>query len=262
MIPAQLELMSNPTVDMYPTRIRQALYTILVTHLRSAETIALNEYNQDAYAIWADNQRLVVAIADGVGQSFRGDIAAMSVVQTISHILCRAQISYQLEKHLTHQLIDLSSQVQALLHTIDVSYYPVMLRDSLELRRQLGSESVFAACSIDWTSNLIYLCWLGDCRIRLVDQNNQPILLDPNLFRTAERWSSQRMLVGDLHSIYIPLNSINRVIIYSDGLYMLDDEDMNDPEINRLVHDTIGKSQKQPESDDITLVMIDFTRTT
>jgi hypothetical protein len=257
----QLEYVSNPLHDVFPKHVDQDLFTLLVTYMRSAETKSLNEYNQDALAIWSNHQRFVATIADGVGQSFRGDIAATAVVQLITRILWEYDFSNDnLRSTLASELIALSPKVQELLRAIDVSHHPVMFREALELRRNLGSESVFAACCIDWHHNLVYLCWLGDCRIRVIDKNNSPVLLDQQLFRTAERWSSQRMLVGDVHSVRMPLHAIRRIIMYSDGLYLLDNQAVDGPDLSRLVESTLSQSLDLPESDDVTFVAIDVTK--
>lgn len=257
----QLEYVSNPLHDVYPKHVTQDLFTLLVAYMRSAETKSLNEYNQDALAIWSNHQRFVATIADGVGQSFRGDIAATAVVQLMTRILWEYDFSDDnLHPILTKELIALSPKVQALLQAIDVSHHPIMFREALELRRNLGSESVFAACCIDWKLNVVYVCWLGDCRIRIIDKNNTPIMLDQNLFRTAERWSSQRMLVGDVHSMRLPLHAIQRIVMYSDGLHLLDKQTVNGADLSHLVESTLSQSLNLPESDDVTFVAIDVSK--
>lgn len=263
MLPKLLELASNPLHDIHPTLVSHPACHLLISYMRSAEAIALNEYNQDAFAVWANDSRLVATVADGVGQSFRGDIAAMAIVQSISRILWENDITDpSLDQLISAELTVLSPKVQELLRSIDISHHPVMFRDALELRRQLGSESVFAACAVDWQSQTVYLCWLGDCRIRLYDRQQKSILLDQQLFRTTERWSSQRVLVGDVHSLRLPLATIQRVIIYSDGLHILDKESLDCTHMSGLVHDAVEHSLALPESDDITLVTFDVHKVT
>jgi hypothetical protein len=256
-----LELVSNPLHDIRPTTIDQSSYQLFVSYMRSAEALSLNENNQDAFAVWSNDNRFVATIADGVGQSFRGDIAAMAVVQTVSQVLWEQDVTHQKIDHIiSSELTRLSPKVQDLLCAIDISHHPTMFRDALELRRQLGSESVFAACAVDWHHDIIYLCWLGDCRIKLIDVTGNPIALDKSLFRTVERWSSKRVLVGDLHSIRMPLHSIRRIAMYSDGLHLLDSELLNEIDVMHLVETSITKSSTLPESDDITLVTCDVTK--
>ena len=161
---------------------------------------------------------------------------------------------------LSAELTALSHKVQELLSAIDISHHPVMFRDALALRRQLGSESVFAACVIDWISESVYLCWLGDCRIRLYNRAHEPMVFDQKLFRTSERWSSQRTLVVDLHSIRLPLHTVQRIVLYSDGLQILDNTSLETPQLQHIVSDAVSKSLQLPESDDITLIAYDTVK--
>lgn len=261
MTTSRFELVSNPLHDIYPTLLDQESFALMIAYVRSAEALSLNEYNQDAFAVWSNNRRFIATIADGVGQSFRGDISAMAVVQAISRFLWEHDLaSHTFIDTLSRELTVLSPKVQELLRSIDISHHPAMFRDALELRRQLGSESVFASCAIDFQSESVYIYWLGDCRIRLFDRQEQPITLDSQLFRTTERWSSQRTLVGDIHHMCFPLAKVGRIFMYSDGLHLLDYHPVLPLNPHQVVEEAVAKSLTRPESDDITLVMIDIAK--
>jgi serine/threonine protein phosphatase PrpC len=254
-----IDVQSNPVADMMPTYFSAEPFQSLVAYARSADAHTLNEYNQDAFAIRASQQRFVAVVADGVGQSFRGDVAAMAVAQSMMNVLWHTEslADHDIRDVLYHTLIELAPKVSSIIGDIDLSHYPTMFREALMQRRAFGSESVFVALVIDIPLNVMRCFWLGDCRIRIYDTANNHVPIDPATFQTMERWSSTRRIHGNMHTLQMPVTQLSRVVLYSDGLHTLDDLTLIQPDMRDIITTHMQNSHTSPESDDITIIMVD-----
>lgn len=254
-----IDAQSNPIADIKPTQYDVAPFRCVVAYARSADADSLNEYNQDAFALRVAPQRLVAVVADGVGQSFRGDVAAMAVAQSIMQVLWQAESLNDIDvrETLKQKLVELAPRVTQMIDDVDLSQHPTMFREALMQRRAFGSESVFAALAIDIPTNMMRCFWLGDCRIRIYNHAGKSVALDTTLFQTMERWSSTRIIHGKLHALQMPVSQLSRVVLYSDGLQSLDTLPLMQPDLTTTVASHMSTSRTSPESDDITLIMVD-----
>lgn len=251
---------SNPLCDEMIKTIDSDPFRGFVVYARSAEAKALNELNQDAFIVQADATQLVAVVTDGVGQSFRGDIAATAVTQSLLLSLWDAPYdatTTQYTDAIIQKLTQLAERVTTVLHDIDISYHASLLREALEQRRRLGSESMFVAVKADIRHNQLYVCWLGDCRVRLLLQSNAEVVWAEGDFDTCERWSSERLLVGAIHTAVFPLSDVKKIMLYSDGLQQIDGMPLHTASEQDQVVSAMQHSQLLPESDDVTCVMIE-----
>jgi hypothetical protein len=257
-----IDIQSNPVVDIAPVQLHAGDFDCQIAYARSAEAYAMNEYNQDAFALRVTTQRLVAVVADGVGQSFRGDVAAMAVAQTITQVLWQIDLTNEalVREVLCQQLIALVPKVTQLIHDVDISRHPTIFREALMQRRDFGSESVFVAVVIDTHTNHLICYWMGDCRLRIYDQSGSVVPIAATQFQTMERWSSSRMIYGELHMLSCPANAISRVVLYSDGLHTLDSFPLTQGDLTNVLSTHIATSRTSPESDDISLVVVDVRR--
>lgn len=259
---AIIDVQSNPIKDVQPTILRVPPFACTFAYARSADAFNLNEYNQDAYTLRANAQRLVAVVADGVGQSFCGEVAAMAVTQSIMQAFWQMNDinESRILTVLNEYLVALAPKVTKILNDIDLSQHPQMFRDVLMQRRGYGSESVFVAILIDIPSNTMYCVWLGDCRLCIYDHTGNKVAIDENQFQTMERWSSTRVIHGKLHVFGMPASNVARVIAYSDGLQALDTLALVQPDVTTTIKNYMEKSRTLPESDDITIIVADVRR--
>lgn len=249
----------NPLRDEQVEEFNRLPFTGFVMYARSMEAQSLNELNQDAFVVQLGDTKLVSAIADGVGQSYRGDIAAMAVVQSLLDTLWHTQYATQISTYnatVTTQLRALAERVTHVIHDIDISYHASMFRDALEKRRRLGSESMFIALRADLEHDQLYVCWLGDCRLRMLMHTESEYAWPSDAFDTMQRWSSVRLLVGEMHAAIVPLSQVKCMLMYSDGLHMLDSRPIEDIADLAVIRAAVQHSQTLPASDDITCVCI------
>jgi hypothetical protein len=131
---------------------------------------------------------------------------------------------------------------------------PSLLQEVLEQKRALGSESTFAAGLIDIAAKQATLAWMGDSRMRLWGPHNKPIPDLGDTFHTRERWSSRQGPVGQPHVAVLSLDVMQRLVAYSDGLVLLDDEPetLSDQDLDAL----IAVAGNLPTSDDMSFLEV------
>jgi len=229
-------------------------------YARAAETRAQGEVGQDVIVLDGRPERLNFALADGVSQSFYGDLAASALGDGLVGWLGQlapGQTSEQVSLGLAGLLEKLRVEV-----TEDVDVFPLpkdlppMLLEVLNQKRQLGSESMFVCGSIWLDPGKLLLCWLGDIRCRLWRDGREEKL--EGLFRTQDRWSSRRgPVAGPPQLHFAPLQGLSRLMIYSDGLASLDA--LPDPPTDEALQAAIDAAGRSPTSDDISFLDIVFS---
>jgi len=249
---------------------RAASFPHRYAYARSSDTRAANEPGQDYLAFRYDARAFVFALCDGVSQSFYGDLAARIIGDALVAWLWDAlpdDASAQraaLAEHLRALTERATAQVQQ--HAIPESV-PAMLRDVLEQKRAMGSESIFACGRIDLPSatlpdGRIVLAWMGDARVRLWNGIVERTRELGDTFHTAQRWSTRQGLVGgELNFFAAPLEynqqrQFNLLMVYSDGLASLDAIPKSPK--NATVQTLIADSAETPNSDDISFLEVWF----
>jgi hypothetical protein len=238
-------------------------------YARSADTRASGDVGQDYLAVREGPQTLVLALCDGVSQSFYGDLAARYLGDALvawlgEHLPPTTDaevIRATLTAHLREQTGPATRQVQRHLLPPDI---PLMLREVLQEKRALGSESTFVCGRIDlpggeFPAGHIVLAWMGDSRLRLWTGDGEHVTDVDGVFETAQRWSTRRGPVGgDVNVFVAPLEQdgrrINRLMAYSDGLAALDPWD-RDPS-NHAVQDLIAQAGEAATSDDASFLEV------
>ncbi len=242
-----------------PVTARQrACFGYRYAYARSADSRASDDPGQDYLVLREDGVRLAFALCDGVGQSFYGDLAA--------RLLGDALVDYLWEKHPANPevfreglaafldgLVEMAS-AQVAAHPLPEDL-PPMVRQVLEEKRALGSESTFIAGLLDTEAGLLHLAWMGDSRLRLWGAAGEFTARLGDAFHTQERWSSRRGRVGELHTFSLPLAELRYLIAYSDGLARLDrgmTRHLRDNSIQAVIEDALLR----PESDDVAFLEV------
>ena len=219
---------------------------------RSADSRVHQDQGEDYLAIHENGQRLVFALCDGVSQSFYGNLAARLLGEALVYWLWKGSPANEetfqkdLEAFLDSLVEPASKQVET---------YPIpqnlalMTHQVLEQKRAVGSESTFVASLLDFAAGQLFLAWMGDSRLRLWGEDGEITSRLGESFHTAERWSTRRGRIGDLHIFSMPLSELRYLIAYSDGLARLDKimaRHFRDASIDSIIEDALLR----PESDD------------
>lgn len=212
--------------------------------------------------------RLAFALCDGVSASFMGGLAAQIVGDTLVNLLYDPRFprgdQVSIEQTVARRLRDLTQEA---LHQVRAVELPEAKEKSSEdvilqpnnthesslvsgksrLREQqkqgrddADSQSMFAAGLIDTKGRQITLVWMGDSRIRLWGERGEDTISPPSdAFDKLDRWSTSRGPLGRIHTLTCALDTVRRIVVYSDGLKELNtirDEMPNDNELQALIN--------------------------
>jgi hypothetical protein len=241
-----------------PVTARQhANFGYRYAYARSADSRAHDDVGQDFLALRADERVLAFALCDGVSQSFFGDLAARILGEALVQWFWENVTSLlkssdgALRSALGEFLDSLVAPASQQVARISVpDHLPPMVREVLEEKRGLGSESTFVAGRLDLRTNRLYLAWMGDSRLRLWDEQGEITAKLGQTFHTAERWSTRRGRIGNLHVAVIPLAALRYLIAYSDGLARLD-RAMSRHLRDESIQAAIDFAGRRPDSDDV-----------
>jgi len=239
------------------TLLERPGYYCRYAYARSADSLAADDSGQDCLVLRASANHLAFALCDGVSQSFVGDLAARLLATALAEWFDtladsdRERLAEALQQRLTELVMEAGAMVDDFALPADL---PPLVRDVLEQKRALGSESTFVAGAFDFEQGQLVLVWMGDSRLRVWgDQGERTSELGAT-FHTAERWSSRRGPIGTPHTAILPLEDIRRLLVYSDGFAVLDtrQERLSNEEIDTL----IASAGNQPTSDDVSLLEV------
>lgn len=238
-----------------------------VAFARAAETKANGEVGQDCVVIAPAAEGFSFCVTDGVSQSFFGDLAAAALadglVQWLSDLepgAGESSLRASLESRLRQLCAEVSEEVRAQPLPAEL---PEMLRQVLEQKRAIGSESMYACGRIwrpcfDYPEGALVLSWLGDVRCRTWWGGHEWKLEG---FRTEDRWSSGRGILGSpgllLSNLNSPQGRLSRLAVYSDGLEILDG--LSQLPDNQSLSQAIADLARNPKSDDVSLVEVELT---
>ncbi len=260
----------DQTQETSVTARQRARFGYRYAYARSADSRAGGDPGQDYLVLREDGVRLAFALCDGVGQSFYGDLAARYLVDALVAWLTN-EVPVTMEE--TVLKAALAAYLQALTgpatemvaaHVLPVGI-PSMLRDVLEQKRRLGSESMFVCGRLDlpcaeYPEGRLILAWMGDSRLRIWGPQGERTPKWVRGGNSAERWSTRRGLVnGEPHVIVLPVSfrgrpRVQSVMAYSDGLALLDR--YSSPPSDAELSDLIDRAGKLPTSDDISFVEV------
>jgi len=243
-------------------------FRIRFLYARSADSREAGQPGQDYLAFRSDGHRLAFALCDGVGQSFYGDLAARFLGDALVEWLWALPepvsepeaFRRELAAHLRALTGPASAHLQAVALPGDL---PPMVREVLEQKRAMGSETTFVCgCLLEPTpatpQGQLLLAWMGDSRLRLWGQEGERTADLGASWDVAQRWSTRDGPKGGEPGIYVgPLVGIAHVQAYSDGLLSQEDAlhpQLEDAALDRLVA-TLGE---EPTSDDISFLQIDY----
>jgi hypothetical protein len=160
---------------------------ITLGYRRCLDFDSINGAGQDFALVRVDKAHGMGVVADGVSQSFFGDIAARRVSLFLARVLWESRMSPPSPEALEEALHDLETDVsEEVKHYTLPTHLPDMQVAALERARSRGSQTVFAAFVLDLKSGALNVYMLGDADavVRLSEGNVAPK-------RDAKgRWSS------------------------------------------------------------------------
>lgn len=224
---------------------------------RASDSQVNGEPGQDFLAVRHAPGRLVFAVCDGVGASYRGDLAARFLGEQLVDWLWGVSGAFTertLQAELAVFLRKLTDRGRRFVEeNPPPRNVPKLVYDALEQQLAYGSEAMFIAGAVSWPSpaaaGQVAVAWLGDEEFQLVDPAGRS-----RTFRSkvAERWSTNHGLRGTVHVSVTSAEETARVVAYTDGLISLAPGLLSWSD-GRLSREAMALSAR-PDSDDVALV--------
>ncbi|MEA2559827.1 MAG: hypothetical protein QOH06_1331 [Acidobacteriota bacterium] len=218
---------------------------------RSRDLDARDGRGQDYVAVHAGGGYVVGVLADGVSQSFFGDLAAREVAVPLADLLWERRAHPPDQETITRCLADLVEPVQETVQKQPLSVDPGSLKgQALERTRQTGTQTVFSAFIFHAPCGKLDVYQVGDTLVRVYSLDGSPELLPVN----AGRWSSNGLHSLRLH--YCHRTSVWGFLVHSDGLRKEWAERLKRPEVsNEAFQEEV---EERVDVDDLSFVSVEY----
>ena len=243
------------TVPIPGNNLREA--EIFLGYRRSVDFDEGDKRGQD-YAIACGGDGYIVGVvADGVSQSFYGDLAAKKVSEWLVDHLWNMRGHPPGRTQLEESLKTLEEEFAADVEAFKVpEHLPLMLKDNLEsVRQKSGSQAVFTAFVMDLLNTRLSLYQVGDviAIIHYLDKPSEAAQPSSN----KGRWSSARK--SDLLLEDIIRDGVKGVVVKSDGAgkdwgQSIDGDVLDEESFKPL-------AQKQAGMDDVSFIAVRYKTT-
>jgi hypothetical protein len=189
--------------------------SLVAGYRRHLEFDAGNHAGQDWCGFRVAGPRFAVVVADGVSQSFMGDIAARVMGSGLVDAIAREGEAALAEPRSSALLTELRATAQAEVDSFALGGdIPEFLRGTLEVKRSTtGSQTVVAAIALDLTTGRGRLLLIGDVTVTIQRENRPPLEVTGD--RRA-RWSTLHGLRGN--AVLEALDGVTGFVIATDGL--------------------------------------------
>lgn len=212
---------------------------------------ATNSKGQDYYSVRAGDGYVVGVVADGVSQSFFGDLAAKAVGQFLVDFLWRSRGEAISAEKLESELRGLERDVNAEVRAKELNHQPPMLAKALEATRAKGSQTVFTAFSLDLRGGEVVLYQVGDVSAWLYNRQGG---WDQRSANQSGRWSSAgQSTLGLERSVAQELTGL---LVHSDGVREAWARGTRRPEVSR--EDFIEEAREREKIDDLAFIAVDL----
>ncbi|HYK03148.1 MAG TPA: protein phosphatase 2C domain-containing protein [Thermoanaerobaculia bacterium] len=196
-----------------PNGASEPAAVLYAAYRRCSDFDSGNNAGQDYIAVKADHQTVVGVVADGVGQSFYGDLAGRRVAKYLVELLWTQRHRPPSDAELATALV---AEAKAFQSEVDAFAVPAhltpLLQEALAQTRVKGSQAVFAAFIVDLARGTTVIYQVGDVDAYLVHKDGSPERLQAP---KRGRWSS-----GGQTDLLLRSNrfeGIKRILVQSDG---------------------------------------------
>jgi len=184
-----------------------------------------NDGEGEDYAwLKADENQVVAVLADGVSQSFFGQIAAQQVVRGLAKYLNSGN-SLEDQQELEDALRSIAQNASIIVKEYQLRpNLSSTMRDLLEEERANGSQTVFGAFVFDRATRQLVICQVGDVRIRVfsvgMDGKMTHAIVDADKMGRFSTVTTANYDDASLHNNIVVrrFENVAGVLIHSDGV--------------------------------------------
>src|SRR5436305_3160502 len=223
--------------------------TLYYGYRRWLEFDPSGSYGQDFFAIRADECYVVGVVADGVSQSFFGDLAAKAVGTYVIDILWRCRREPLAKEQIEVELHGLEGRVNELVQSREIRNPNSILGQALEKTRAKGSQTVFTAFVLDVHNRAIVLYQVGDVAAWLYKSDRSYSFFSAD---RLGRWSSagQSQLALALKNE----KNVVGVLLHSDGVRLEWAERSKRPDVSE--EDFLEEVNQRASVDDMAFIAV------
>jgi hypothetical protein len=227
---------------------------VLLGYRRSVDFDEGDKYGQDYAVARGGNGYIVGVVADGVSQSFYGNLAAKKVSEWLVEHLWITRVAPPPATQLEESLKTLEEAFAADVEAFQVpEHLPWMLKDNLEsVRQKSGSQAVFTAFVLDLLNTRLFLYQVGDviAIIHYSDKPSEAAQPSSNKGRWSSAGKSDLLLEETIH------DGVKGVVVKSDGAgkdwgQSIDGEVLDEDSFKPL-------AQKQAGMDDVSFIAVRY----
>ncbi len=201
----------------YSVNTEDDIWQTLLGYRRFKDFDSSNANGQDFALIGHNKIFAIGVIADGVSQSFFGDIAAKEVCENLYEYLWENRDEFPEKQQVEEFLYSICSKVDNEISAINLNKYDSILQKALSETKRKGSQTVFSAFIINLITKQSIFYTVGDIEVVVYQKVNTKLI--PKKVSAANangRWSSagKSELLLDVEK----LENVVGIVAYSDGL--------------------------------------------
>ncbi len=248
---------------------KAALVRLFSTRSQEAQMQGLPSQDYARIVSKREGSSVCFCVCDGVGSSYKGGFAAqylaVHLVDWLQTLAAVPRRSGKISKVVQSLLAQWAPQAQAELAHLSIPFEtPGLVREVLEdLRDNYGSETVFLCGRIDRVrkgsqANPAYrihalFCWMGNVSACLVSGSDRQFSLGDQS-NDHNRWSTARGCRGKVSSRVFALNTLESLLVHSDGLDSIGEElaNLGDCELQARIQQLLHL----PTNDDMTMLEV------
>lgn len=186
-----------------PARAGEPSAVLYAGYRRCSDFDTGDHAGQDYVAARADEHTIVGVVADGVGQSFYGDLAGCRVAKYLADFLWTRRGNPPSADELSAALLAEAAKFK---EEIDAFVIPThlapVLQEALAETRTKGSQAVFAAFIFDIGASRAYIYQVGDVDVYLLDGDGRPERVQaPKRGRWSSGGHSDLLLRADCYPV-------------------------------------------------------------
>mgnify|MGYP001178228421 CR=1 FL=1 len=201
----------------HSVNIENEVWQTLLGYRRFKDFDSSNGSGQDFAIIGHDQLFAIGVIADGVSQSFFGDIAAKVISTNLYNFLWENRCLFPEKQRVEDFLNSLCQKVNEEISTINLNEYGFILQKALSETKRKGSQTVFASFILNLKTKKSIFYNVGDLEVIVYQKDGSDFYFQKVSAANANgRWSSAGK--SDLLMDVEELSNVVGIVAYSDGL--------------------------------------------
>lgn len=239
----------------HSVNIENEVWQTLLGYRRFKDFDSSNGSGQDFAIIGHDQLFAIGVIADGVSQSFFGDIAAKVISTNLYNFLWENRCLIPEKQRVEDYLNSLCQKVNEEISTINLNEYGSILQKALSETKRKGSQTVFASFILNLKTKKSIFYNVGDIEVIVYQKDGSDFYFQKVSAANANgRWSSAGK--SDLLMDVKELSNVVGIVAYSDGLVSKSLSDWGEDFSYAKLKEFRKVAEKEASRDDVSFISV------